>query len=67
MLAPKRRCLDYSNVYCDVTERWLLAWNQNKHITYYIFHKPIPKSVLVFFTFTPLRFMMTPTSSRSDF
>ena len=34
MLAPKRRCLDYLKVYCEVTERWLLAWNQNKHVTY---------------------------------
>ena len=40
MLAPRRRCLDYSKVFCDVTERLLLAWNQNKilHITY--FHIP---------------------------
>ena len=29
-------------------ERWLLAWNQNKHNIYYIFHIVIPKSVLVF-------------------
>ena len=56
MLAPRRRCLDYSKVYCDVTERWFLAWNQNKHITYYIFHKLIPKSVLVFFTCAPTSF-----------
>ena len=36
MLAPERRCLDYSKVFCDVKERWLLAWNQKKilHITY---------------------------------
>ena len=34
MLAPRRRCLDYSKVYSDVTERWLSAWNQNKRITY---------------------------------
>ena len=34
MLAPRRRCLDYSKVYGNVTERWLLAWNQNKlHVT----------------------------------
>ena len=56
MLAPRRSCLDYSNVYCDVTERWLLAWNQNNYITYYIFHKVITKSVLVFFTFVPTSF-----------
>ena len=41
MLAPRRYCLDYSKVYSDATERWLLAWNQNKqitklHITYFI-------------------------------
>ena len=56
MLPPRRRCLDYSKIYCDVTERWLLVWNQNKHITYYIFLKLIPKSVSVFFTFTPTSF-----------
>ena len=38
MLAPRRGCLVYSNVCCDVRKRWFLAWNQNKHITYYIFH-----------------------------
>ena len=31
---PRRRDLDYSKFFCDVTERWLVAWNQNKHITY---------------------------------
>ena len=34
MLPPKRRCVDYSKVYCDVTDRWLLAWNQNQHTIY---------------------------------
>ena len=62
MLAPRRRCFDYSKVYCNVTKRWLLAWNQNKHIKYYIFHILIPKSVLVFHTFSPFR-LMTLTSS----
>ena len=38
MLASWRDCLGYSNVYCDVRKRWFLAWNQNRHITYYIFH-----------------------------
>ena len=38
MLAPRRGCLDYSKVYCDVRKRWFLAWNQNRHITYYILH-----------------------------
>ena len=46
-LALRRRYFDYSKVYCDVTERWLLAWNQNKHVTYYIFHKLARKPVLV--------------------
>ena len=45
MLASGRPSLDYSKVYSDVTERWLLVWNQNKHITYYLFHILIPKSV----------------------
>ena len=56
MLAPRRRYLDYSKVYCDITERSFIAWNQNKHIIYYIFHKLISKSVLVFFTFAPTSF-----------
>ena len=38
MLAPRRGCLGYSKVYCDVRKRWFLACNQNRHITYYIFH-----------------------------
>lgn len=53
MLASRRRCLHYSKAYCDVTERWLLSWNQNKHI-YDIFDRLIPKSVLVFHTFALL-------------
>ena len=56
MLAPRRGCLDYSKVYCDVRKRWFLAWNQNRHITYYIFSILIPKSVYVFFTFAPISF-----------
>ena len=32
MLASRRRCLDYSEVDSDVTERWLFAWNQSKQI-----------------------------------
>ena len=55
MVALRRRCLDYSKVYCDVTERWLLAWNQNKTLCY-IFHILIPKLVLVFHTFAPNSF-----------
>ena len=62
MLAPRRRCLDYSKVYCDVIEKWLLAWNKNKHIKYYIFHIIIPKSALLFHTFPSFR-LLTPTSS----
>ena len=50
MLAPRRHRLDYSKVNNDVTERWLLAWNQKKHITYYIFYILIPNSVLIFLT-----------------
>ena len=38
MLAPRRHCLGYSNFYCYVRKRWLLAWNQNRHIMHYIFH-----------------------------
>ena len=56
MLTPRRRCFDYSKVYYDVTERWLLAWNQNKHIIYYIFHILIQKALLVFHTFAPTSF-----------
>ena len=31
-------CLGYSKVYCDATKRWLLAQDQNRHISYSIFH-----------------------------
>ena len=48
MLASRRYCLDYSKVYSDTTERWLLAWNQNKQITHYISYILIPNSVLIF-------------------
>ena len=56
MLAPRRRCLDYSKFYCDVPERCLLAWNQNK--TYYILHISYTnsESVLVFLTYVPTSF-----------
>ena len=58
MLAPRSGCLSYSKVYCDVRKRWFQAWNQNRHITCYIFHIQYtnPKSVLVFFTFAPTLF-----------
>ena len=36
--APRRGCLGYSKFYCGVRKRWFVAWNQNRHITYYIFH-----------------------------
>ena len=38
MLAPRRGCLGYSKVDCDVKKRWFLAWSQNRHFRYYIFH-----------------------------
>ena len=38
MPAPGRGCLDYSKVYYNVRKIWFVAWNQNRHITYYIFH-----------------------------
>ena len=46
----------YVRVYCDVRERCFLAWNQNKHNIYYIFHILIPKSVLDFHAFAPTSF-----------
>ena len=38
MLTPKKGYIDYSKVYSDVTERQLLAWNQNNilHVIYFI-------------------------------
>ena len=36
-IAPRRRCLDYSKVYSDVTERWLLAKTNKLHSTYFIY------------------------------
>ena len=36
MLAPRSGCLDYSKVYSNDTERWLLAWNKNN--IYYILY-----------------------------
>ena len=53
ILVPRRGCLVYSKVYCDVRKRWFMTWNQSIYITYYIFIILIPKSVLVFFTFLP--------------
>ena len=50
MLPPRRCYFDYSKVYSDVTESWLLGWNQNEQITYYMFYILIPNSVLIFLT-----------------
>ena len=50
MLAHRRCYLDYSKVHRDVTERWLLAWNQKIPITYYIFYLLIANSVFIFLT-----------------
>ena len=36
MVTHRRRCLNYSKAYSVPTERLLLAWSQNEHITYYI-------------------------------
>ena len=44
MLAPRRRCLGYSKIYCDVRKRWLLTWKQHRHFTCYIFHIPCTNS-----------------------
>ena len=38
MLGPRRGFLDYSKVYCDFRKRWFVTWNQNRNITYNIFH-----------------------------
>ena len=64
MLAPRRCCLDHSKVYSDVTERWLLAWNQNKHITYYMFHILIPKSVFIYLTIAHICYIKQPVRIR---
>ena len=59
MLAPRRRCIYYSKVYSDVTKRWLLAWNQNKQIRYYICYILIPNSVLIFLTIAQICYQQT--------
>ena len=57
MLAPRRGCLDYSNVYCDVRKRCFLTWNQNRHITYYILHIQYTNSeISICLTFAPTSF-----------
>ena len=38
MLASRRRCLDYSEVFNEVRERLLLGWNQNKNYILRIFY-----------------------------
>ena len=63
ILAPSIRFLGYSKVYCDVRKRWLLAWNQNRLITFYIFHIQYTNSKIsigLFYIRLPLR-LMTPT------
>ena len=55
MLAARRSCLGYLKVYCVDKKRWFLAWNQNKHITYYIFHIQFT-NYEIFFTFAPTSF-----------
>ena len=44
MLPPRRGYPVYSKVYFDVRKIWSLAWNQRRHITYYIFHIKSTKS-----------------------
>ena len=61
MLASRRRCLFYSKAYSDFANRWLLAWNQNKQITYYIFHILIPNSVLIFLTIAEICYQQIST------
>ena len=58
MIAPRRGCLDYSKVYCDGSLYGIKI--DILRITYFKLNILIPKSVMVFFTFTPLR-LMTPT------
>ena len=58
MLAPKRGCLGYSKVYCDVEKdgSWHGIKTDMLRITYSIFSILIPKSLLVFFKFAPTSF-----------
>ena len=58
MLAPRRRCLDYSKAYSDVIER-SLAWNQNKQVTYDMFYTLILNSVLIFLTIAQICYHRT--------
>ena len=50
MQASWRRCIGYSKLRSYLAKKRLLAWNQNKEITYSIFCIIIPNSVLIFFT-----------------
>ena len=50
MLAPGSAVLIIQKLQKDVTERWLLASNKNKQITYYILYILIANSVLIFLT-----------------
>ena len=58
MVAPRRRCLDYSKAYSDVIER-SFAWHENKQITYYIFYILIPSLVLIFLTIAQICYHRT--------
>ena len=50
MLVPGSAVLIIQKLQKDVTERWLLASNKNKQITYYILYILIANSVLIFLT-----------------
>ena len=54
MLAPREGCLGNLKVYCVDKKRWFLVWNQNRHITYYIFHIQFTNYEIL--TFTPTSF-----------
>ena len=56
MLASGSAVLIIQKLQKDVTERWLLAWNKNKQITYYILYILIPNSVLIFVTIAQISF-----------
>ena len=49
---------DALEVCYDVRKTWLLAWYQNKHIIYYMFHILILKLLLIFHTSPLLRFRL---------
>ena len=63
---PRRRCLGYSKVYCDVKKRWLLAWNKNRHITYSRPTSFASVSLLTFYTSTILATLWFTNSNVPD-